>query len=71
MNDDEMNQHLENGKAAMRGNINTLGIETAAGLWADELAGPFLPADHARIRGAFLAAFEAGMLHQLSRTAKA
>lgn len=59
--------HVEAGKAAMRGNINTLGIETAAGLWADELAGPFAPADHARIRGAFLAAFEAGMLHQLSR----
>jgi hypothetical protein len=61
--------HVENGKAAMRGNVATLGIETAAGLWADELAGPFNEADHARIRGAFLAAFEAGMLAQLSRGA--
>lgn len=61
--------YLENGKAAMRGNINTLGIETAAGLWADEIAGPFNVEEHARIRGAFLAAFEAGMLHQLNRTA--
>lgn len=61
-----MQDHLENGKAAMRGNINTLGIEAAAGLWADELAGPFLNDDHARVRGAFLAAFEAGMLHQLN-----
>jgi hypothetical protein len=65
MNDTDT--HLENGKAAMRGTINTLGIEAAAGLWADELAGPFHPEDHARIRGAFLAAFEAGMLHQLNQ----
>ena len=62
--------HLENGKAAMRGNIATVGIEAAAGLWADELAGPFNEADHARIRGAILAAFEAGMLHQLTVGAK-
>lgn len=61
--------YVEAGKAAMRGNVATLGIEAAAGLWADELAGPFHPEDHARIRGAFLAAFEAGMLHQLSRGA--
>lgn len=54
--------YVEQGKAAMRGNINTLGIEAAAGLWADEYAGPFNTAEHARIRGAFLAAFEAGQL---------
>lgn len=63
-----MEDHLENGKAAMRGNINTLGIETAAGLWAAALAGPFNEADHDRIKGAFLAAFEAGMSHQIART---
>lgn len=62
--------YVENGEAAMRGNIHTLGIETAAGLWADEIAGPFNVEEHARIRGAFLAAFEAGMLHQLSTGAK-
>jgi hypothetical protein len=55
--------YIEAGKA-MRGNISTVGIEAAAGLWADELAGPFNVEDHARIMGAFLAAFEAGRLHQ-------
>lgn len=61
-----MQNHLENGKTAMRGNINTLGVEAAAGLWADELAGPFNPEDHARIVGAFLAAYEAGQLNALT-----
>lgn len=60
----ELDPYVEKGKAAMRGNIATLGIETAAGLWADELAGPFNREEHARIRGAIMAAFEAGMLHQ-------
>jgi hypothetical protein len=57
---------LEQGKANMRGAINTVGVEEAAAKWADEHAGPFNQADHAAIRGAILAAFEAGMLHQLS-----
>lgn len=66
---DKIDAHLENGKARMRGQINTVGIEEAAGYWADELAGPFNTREHAMIRGAFAAAFEAGMLHQLNRSA--
>lgn len=61
-----MTDHLEDGKATMRGNIATHGIETAAGIWAGALASPFNVEEHDRIKGAFLAAFEAGMLHQLN-----
>lgn len=69
MNDDDrMLAHLEQGKADMRGAINTVGIEEAAYLWATELSGPFNAREHAMIRGAFLAAFEAGMSHQIART---
>lgn len=57
---------LEQGKANMRGAITTVGVEEAAAKWADEYAGPFNQAEHAAIRGAILAAFEAGMLHQLN-----
>lgn len=57
---------LEQGKANMRGAINTVGVEEAAARWADHHAGPFNQADHAAIRGAILAAFEAGQLHQLT-----
>jgi hypothetical protein len=57
-------EHLEAGKAGMRGLINTIGIEGAAGIWADAFAGPFNEVEHANIWGAFLAAFDAGRLHQ-------
>lgn len=57
---------LEQGKANMRGAINTVGVEEAAARWADHHAGPFNQEDHAAIRGAILAAFEAGMLHQMN-----
>jgi hypothetical protein len=56
---------LEQGKANMRGAIATVGVEEAAGKWADEYAGPFNQNEHAAIRGAILAAFEAGMLHAM------
>lgn len=56
---------LEQGKANMRGAINTVGVEEAAARWADHHAGPFNQADHAAIRGAILAAYEAGQLSKV------
>lgn len=69
MNDqDRITAWLEDSQALMRGKINTVGIEDAAKWVADELAGPFNTSEHARIRGVILAAFEAGMSHQIART---
>lgn len=61
---------LDRGKADMRGRINVEGVERAALLTADAWAAPGNLDERDRLQGIILAAFEAGMLHQMNVGAK-
>lgn len=57
-----MNDYTENGKAAMRGLIHTVGIAKATVAVAEMYAAPANAEDHAMLAGMVLAAYEAGQL---------